>query len=107
MRDQPPERRGAHPEAPEGAAVPFVDEMDVVLADAEPAGQELARRIDVLPMAPEGELVALPLGDPAEGLHRDDATAAEIIGELAHDGGFREALVDIAVVPAGACTGLV
>ena len=39
------------------------------------------------------------MGDPADGLHRNHATAAEIIGEFPDDLGFGKALLDVAVPP--------
>ena len=48
-----------------------------------------------------------PGGDPAEGLHGDDSPAAEIIGELPHDVGLGETLLDIAVPPGGGGAGMV
>src|SRR5262249_23657914 len=106
VSDLAPERRGAYAEAAEGAAVPLVDEMNVVLVDAEPAGQELARGIDVLAVAPESKLVAVPLGDAAERLHRDNAAAAEVVTVLPHDVGFGKALLDIAMPPGAARCGM-
>src|SRR5262249_484815 len=102
-RDLPPERRRAHAEAAEGSAVPFVDETDVALVDTEPAGQILARGIDVLAMPPKRELFAVPLGDAAERLHAPDRAAAEVVGELPHDVGLGESLLDIAAPPHPTC----
>ena len=100
MRDMAPERQSAaNAEAAEAAAVVLVDVSDLVFRNAQPIGQKLPRRINVLPVSPEGELVALPRGDAAEGLHRDDPAAAVVIGELPHNSRLGETLLHIAVAP--------
>src|SRR5262249_59630847 len=94
---------GCPPAEPaEVGAVRFFDEADVLLVNAEPVSEILARRIDVLAVAPERELVTVPLCHAAIRLHRHDAPAAEVIGKLLDDGGFGESFLDVATVPVAA-----
>jgi hypothetical protein len=59
---------------------PFVDPHKA----AQPA-KKTACRIGILAMPPKSQAVPVPGGDFAEGLHRNNATAAEILGEFTHD----------------------